>query len=112
MTESMRRRRLTAALSRRIASCRLAVRSRSRRPRIDPRTDQQTGDVMSDVHDVRGVEASHLQPIDERARLGYRPELDGLRAVAVLAVIVFHYWDGSRFRRGGFLGVDLFFVLS
>ena len=40
---------------------------------------------------------------------GYRPALDGVRAAAVLAVIVYHV--GGRMR-GGFLGVDVFFVLS
>lgn len=42
--------------------------------------------------------------------LGYRPELDGLRAVAVLAVILFHL-DASLLPCG-FLGVDIFFVIS
>ena len=42
--------------------------------------------------------------------LGYRPALDGLRAVAVGAVVAYHL-DG-RGLRGGFLGVDTFFVLS
>ena len=42
--------------------------------------------------------------------LGYRPSLDGLRAIAVLAVISWHYvLPGAK---GGFLGVDIFFVLS
>jgi peptidoglycan/LPS O-acetylase OafA/YrhL len=45
-----------------------------------------------------------------RARLRYQPSLDGLRAVAVLAVIAYH--DAYRWARGGFLGVDAFFVLS
>jgi peptidoglycan/LPS O-acetylase OafA/YrhL len=45
-------------------------------------------------------------------RLGYRPALDGLRAFAVMAVIVLHYGDAPKFFAGGFLGVDLFFVLS
>jgi len=50
------------------------------------------------------------------ARLGYRPELDGVRAIAVLAVLLFHlafmaHWLG-HLAKGGFLGVDVFFVLS
>ena len=40
----------------------------------------------------------------------YVPELDGLRAVAVISVLLFH--SGAPLFRGGFLGVDLFFVLS
>jgi peptidoglycan/LPS O-acetylase OafA/YrhL len=47
--------------------------------------------------------------IDRGVRMGYRPELDGLRAVAVIAVVAFHFF--GRFQ-GGFLGVDLFFLLS
>ena len=43
-------------------------------------------------------------------KFGYKPTLDGLRAVAVGAVIVFHFGGGEL--PGGFLGVDTFFVLS
>ncbi len=42
--------------------------------------------------------------------IGYRPEVDGLRAIAVLAVIFFH--AGYEQIAGGFLGVDIFFVIS
>jgi peptidoglycan/LPS O-acetylase OafA/YrhL len=45
-----------------------------------------------------------------RHRLPYAPGLDGLRAVAVVAVIVFH--AGAPWLPGGFLGVDVFFVIS
>jgi peptidoglycan/LPS O-acetylase OafA/YrhL len=42
--------------------------------------------------------------------LAYSPALDGLRAVAVVAVLLYHL--SVPWVRGGFLGVDLFFVLS
>jgi peptidoglycan/LPS O-acetylase OafA/YrhL len=43
-------------------------------------------------------------------RLPYSAALDGLRAVAVIAVVCYHL--DITWMRGGFLGVDLFFVIS
>ena len=43
------------------------------------------------------------------ASLRHRPDIDGLRAIAVLAVVAFH---ASKRISGGFVGVDVFFVIS
>jgi peptidoglycan/LPS O-acetylase OafA/YrhL/lysophospholipase L1-like esterase len=43
-------------------------------------------------------------------RMGYQPALDGLRALSVLAVILYH--AGIHWIPGGFIGVEVFFVVS
>ena len=48
--------------------------------------------------------------LDASIKLGYRPEIDCLRAIAVLAVVACH-WKVPHFT-GGFVGVDVFFVIS
>src|SRR6478752_656609 len=47
---------------------------------------------------------------DNAVRRGFRPEIQGLRAVAVLLVIAYHLYPGRV--TGGYVGVDVFFVLS
>jgi peptidoglycan/LPS O-acetylase OafA/YrhL len=51
------------------------------------------------------ISLSNLEP-----RLAYRPDIDGLRAVAVLLVIAYHLVALKIW--GGFVGVDVFFVIS
>ena len=48
-------------------------------------------------------------------KLYYRPEIDGLRAIAVISVILYHAkftLFGVSLFTGGFLGVDIFFIIS
>lgn len=47
---------------------------------------------------------------DQRSQNGFRPDIEGLRAVAVLAVVLFHC--SAPGVGGGFVGVDVFFVIS
>jgi peptidoglycan/LPS O-acetylase OafA/YrhL len=55
--------------------------------------------------------SSPLRPAPlEGGHVPYRPALDGIRALAVAAVLAYH--AGMPWARGGFLGVDAFFVLS
>ncbi len=48
--------------------------------------------------------------MNKKENLGYRADIDGLRAVAVLSVIFFHAFPAVL--PGGFIGVDIFFVIS
>ena len=43
-------------------------------------------------------------------KISYRPEIDGLRAIAVISVIIYH--ADLQIFKGGYLGVDIFFVIS
>jgi len=61
--------------------------------------------------------AGSTAPVIEKAapfRLGYRPALDGIRGVAILAVLAVHsqHVFGWPLLKGGNAGVDIFFVLS
>jgi peptidoglycan/LPS O-acetylase OafA/YrhL len=64
------------------------------------------GELALAVHDSKGKTA----PLMESGSTAYRSDIDGLRAIAVLSVIAFHIAP-ERFR-GGFVGVDIFFVIS
>ncbi len=51
-------------------------------------------------------------PARGATKLGYLPGLDGLRAISVLAVLAFHFRPDHSLFTGGFLGVEIFFVIS
>jgi peptidoglycan/LPS O-acetylase OafA/YrhL len=53
---------------------------------------------------------SSLQyPVERLHDFRYRPDIDGLRALAIVPVLTFHY---AQRPSGGFVGVDIFFVIS
>jgi len=56
------------------------------------------------------VSASHPNRPAQTHLSSYRPDIDGLRALAVIGVLIYHL--DERLLPGGFVGVDVFFVIS
>ena len=47
--------------------------------------------------------------------LNYRPDIDSMRVIAILSVLIYHasfYWQGDKLLAGGFLDADILFVIS
>jgi peptidoglycan/LPS O-acetylase OafA/YrhL len=64
------------------------------------------GSVKSD----KGPVPTRAFTEDLREHPSYRPDIDGLRAVAIIPVVIFHAFP--TLLPGGFIGVDIFFVIS
>jgi len=86
-------------------------------------TQTTSADLTRLIDDVEGVLRAEPVPVEaspavvmrrkpswQTRKLGYQPGLDGLRAVAVGLVIAYHL--GYSRAAGGYIGVELFFVLS
>jgi peptidoglycan/LPS O-acetylase OafA/YrhL len=59
---------------------------------------------------INSLEENTRRSLSDLAHPTYRPDIDGLRAIAVISVVVFHAFPNLL--KGGFVGVDIFFVIS
>src|SRR5262245_22767662 len=70
----------------------------------------RVGETMREHGAMPGVVAQDRPTSARLPHRGYIPALDGLRALAVVAVLLYH--GDVKWMPGGFLGVDVFFVIS
>src|SRR4051812_22482010 len=63
-------------------------------------------DCFSQIQEIRRVVSKKNRSHSD----GYRADIDGLRALAVVSVLLFHYYPSIL--PGGYVGVDVFFVIS
>ena len=65
--------------------------------------------------DGKSIVRIPLREHREKSQIKYRPDIDGMRTVAVISVVLYHAeitFAGWQFLPGGYLGVDIFFVIS
>jgi len=62
------------------------------------------------IHPLKPLPTSHPNRPEQTRLSSYRPDIDGLRALAIIAVLIYHI--DERLLPGGFVGVDVFFVIS
>jgi peptidoglycan/LPS O-acetylase OafA/YrhL len=69
-----------------------------------------SGRVVASDRQIDATDGSSTKADPEPPKGGFRPDVEGLRAVAVVAVLLYH--AGLPLARGGYVGVDVFFVIS
>ena len=83
-----------------------------RQPPPPPSATETDTSKWTKVDDVAGGDGAGAKKLVPKARdpFGYRRDIDGLRALAVAAVVIYHC--DPNWMPGGFVGVDVFFVIS
>ncbi|GAA1142956.1 acyltransferase family protein [Nesterenkonia lutea] len=65
---------------------------------------------MATNHSAQAVPSDRSEQRRDGAQRHFQPEVQGLRALAVAAVVIYHFWPEEL--SGGYVGVDVFFVIS